>query len=340
MTGKQRFDLIMARKSDTCGFWHGNVDEKAKPAMFEYLGCTDHYDMGIKLNDTIHWITADSAYKAPDGTAALNPYYKVNSHKNLGDSGFFADFTDDDLHRINEYPWPDLKHLDFTDTIAQVERANKDGFAVFSGMWACFYHVVADFFGMENYFAKMYTDPLIVQAVTEKVVEYYYGANELYFKQVGNKIDATFFGNDFGTQLDIMISPECFEKFVMPSFRVFTEQGKRYGHKVALHSCGSIFKVIPKLIDAGVDILHPLQAQAANMDAVTLNKHFGKDLTFLGAIDMQGTLTFGTAQEVRDEVRRVKSVLGTNFIVSPSHEHILPNVPPANIEAMALEAVL
>ncbi len=342
MTGKERFDLIMERRSDTCGFWHGNVDDRAMDSMLDYLGCKggDQYDIGLRLNDTIHWITADSGYRSPDNRPALDPYYNIMSHKNLGDSGFFAEYTDSDVAKVKDYPWPDLKHLDFTDVIQQVERANKDGFAVFSGMWSCFYHVVADFFGMENYFTKMYTDPKIVSAVTERVVEYYYEANEIYFKQVGDRIDATFFGNDFGTQLDTMISPECFDSFVMPYLKMFTDQGKRYGYKVALHSCGSIFKVIPRLVNAGVDILHPLQAQAVNMDAVTLNQHFGKDLIFLGAIDMQGVLTFGTQSEVRDEVKRVKEILGRNYIVSPSHEHILPNVPPENILAMAEEAVM
>jgi uroporphyrinogen decarboxylase len=53
-----------------------------------------------------------------------------------------------------------------------------------------------------------------------------------------------------------------------------TEQGHRYGHQVILHSCGSTFRVIPWLIDAGVDCLHPLQAKAANMDADTLQSIF------------------------------------------------------------------
>jgi uroporphyrinogen decarboxylase len=121
----------------------------------------------------------------------------------------------------------------------------------------------------------------------------------------------------------------------MPWFRRFTEQGHRYGHQVILHSCGSIHAVIPRLIDAGVDCLHPLQALANNMDAETLAREFKGKIAFMGGIDTQKLLTNGTPEQVRAEVQRVKRLLGPNLIVSPSHEAILPNVPPANVEAMS-----
>lgn len=104
---------------------------------------------------------------------------------------------------------------------------------------------------------------------------------------------------------------------------------------VILHSCGSIYRVIPRLIEAGVDCLHPLQAQAQNMDTATLARDWGGQVTFLGGIDAQGTLPHGTPADVKAEVRRVREILGPNLIISPSHEAILPDVPPENVEALA-----
>ena len=152
-------------------------------------------------------------------------------------------------------------------------------------------------------------------------------------------VDGFFFGNDFGTQLDLICGPTQFDQFVMPWFRRFTEQGHRHGHQVLLHSCGSVYKVINRLIDAGVDCLHPLQALAAHMDAETLAREFKGRIAFMGAIDTQQLLVHGTPAEVKAEVRRVKALLGPRLIVSPSHEAILPNVPPQNVAAMA-EAAL
>jgi uroporphyrinogen decarboxylase len=236
---------------------------------------------------------------------------------------------------VEAFDWPDPDYLDFTDVLAQVARARAHGFYVLSGMWSPFFHVVADFFGMENYFVKMYTDPAVVDAVTAHVVDFYLAANVRYFEQVGAQMDAFFFGNDFGSQLDMLISPKLFERFVLPSFVKFTEQGKSYGYKVVLHSCGAIERTIPALIDAGVDGLHPLQALAKGMDAETLARKYKGELVFIGGVDTQQLLPFGTPEEVRAEVQRLKGILGPQFVVSPSHEALLPNVSVENLVAMA-----
>ena len=151
-------------------------------------------------------------------------------------------------------------------------------------------------------------------------------------------MDGFFFGNDFGTQRDLICGPRQFDEFIMPWFERFTAQGHRWGKQVILHSCGAIHKVIERLIAAGVDCLHPLQALAEHMDAETLARDFKGRIAFLGGIDTQQLLDHGTPDEVRAEVRRVRDLLGPRVIISPSHEAILPNVPLENIRAMAEEA--
>jgi uroporphyrinogen decarboxylase len=192
---------------------------------------------------------------------------------------------------------------------------------------------------MENYFVKMYTHPEVVEAVTARICNFYLEANDRFFEAAKGEVDGFFFGNDFGTQLDLQVSPAQFDRFIMPWFRKFTEQGHRHGHQVILHSCGSIHRVINRLIDAKVNCLHPLQALAQNMDAATLARDFKGRIAFLGGIDTQQLLVNGTPEEVKADVRRVKKLLGPCLIVSPSHEALLPNIPPANVEAMA-EAAL
>ena len=88
-----------------------------------------------------------------------------------------------------------------------------------------------------------------------------------------------------------------------------------------------------------MDCLHPLQARARDMEAERLAGDFQGRLAFLGGIDAQALMTNGTPDQIRADVRRVKKLLGPNLIVSPSHEAILPNVPPENVQAMA-EAAL
>ena len=85
--------------------------------------------------------------------------------------------------------------------------------------------------------------------------------------------------------------------------------------------------------------MHPIQAKAKDMDAENLTKHFKNDLVFIGGVDTQDLLPFGTPQQIRDEVKRLKDVFGSKFIVSPSHEALLPNVSLENALAMRDAAV-
>jgi uroporphyrinogen decarboxylase len=104
---------------------------------------------------------------------------------------------------------------------------------------------------------------------------------------------------------------------------------------VLLHSCGSVHRIIDRLIDAGIDCLHPLQAQAFGMDADSLAGEFNGRIAYLGGIDTQRLLVGGTVQEIKEDVRRIQRTLGPHCIISPSHESLLPNVPPRNVAAMS-----
>ena len=170
-------------------------------------------------------------------------------------------------------------------------------------------------------------------------MDIYLTANGELYKRFAERIDAVFFFNDMGTQQDTMISTELFRYFVLPGLKKLIDQAKSYSLKVALHSCGSIERFIPDMINAGVDVLHPIQANARNMDAKELQSKYGRDLIFMGGLDTQNILPFGTPDEVRAEVTRLKNIFGKHFILSPSHEALLKNVSGENVSAMANEAV-
>lgn len=332
MTGRQRMAAIFAGGADRCGFWHGNPHPETTEIYYPAFGVADDMGLSVALGDDFVWINADRAWTYPEG----RPMFDVLGGKprvSLNQDGVFAAATT--VAEVEAFPWPDPADLDFGGVLAEVERARAHGFYVLSGMWSPFFHVVADFFGMENYFVKMYTDPAVVDAVTAHVVDFYLAANERYFAQVGDRMDAFFFGNDFGSQLDLLISPRLFRRFVLPSFERFTAQGKAHGYKVVLHSCGAIERTIPALLDAGVDGLHPLQALARGMDAATLARKYRGELVFIGGVDTQQLLPFGTPAQVRAEVRRLRDLFGPQFVVSPSHEALLPNVSVENLVAMA-----
>jgi uroporphyrinogen decarboxylase len=187
---------------------------------------------------------------------------------------------------------------------------------------------------MEGYFILMLTRPAVVEAATERVLDFYLEANRRCLEAMGDQLDAVFFGNDLGSQRDLLVGPRQLEQFVLPGVRRIVEQAHAHDKPVILHSCGAVAKFLPRLIEAGIDGLHPLQARAAGMDAECLVREFRGALVFIGAVDTQQLLPFGTPQHVRAEVDRLVALFGERFVVSPSHEALLPNVPLENALAM------
>lgn len=144
--------------------------------------------------------------------------------------------------------------------------------------------------------------------------------------------------DDLGSQSSTIIEPDALRKLVIPKMKIlFAHVKKRLPHvKVFLHCCGSIRPIIPDLIEAGTDILNPVQYKAANMELKGLKRDFGKDLTFWGGgIDTQTILNSASPEQVRDEVKRVLDILapGGGFVFAPVH-NIQDDVSPDNFWAM------
>ena len=316
------FKNIMERKSTHCGFWHGNPHGESQPELYKYFGVKNDFELGVKLGDTFMW--------AGCGWCDFNNLYKNRDIPRL------SELTDDYVGLVDELNWPNAEDCCYFSHFENAKNMAKDHeMPIVSGAWAPFYHNVADMFGMENYFVKMHTDPELVIAVTEKVVNLYLNMNERLFDKYALDINAAFFGNDFGTQLDLMISPEMFRKFVMPYQKQIAIQAKKYNLYTMLHSCGAVIKAIPDMIEAGIDGLHPAQALAVGMNAENLAEKFRDKIVFVGGVDTQVLLREGTPKQVKEDVRRLKRLFGNNFIVSPSHEAVMPDVPPENIAAMS-----
>ena len=336
MCHRERIRTIIAGEAaDRCGFWIGNPHADTWPILHAHFGTSTQEELQQKLEDDFRWICPQffaSTYQDPDGREMFDLGLKTTRH---GAAGPLADC--EDVSEVVDFDWPDPDYLHFDECIEALKNAG-DVYRA-SGFWTPFYHNIMDLFGLESYFVKMYTHPEVVHAVTDHVCEFYYAANERFVDAAGSLVDGFFFGNDFGTQVDLICGPKQYDEFIMPWFCRFTEQGHRQGYQVILHSCGSIYRVIETLIEAGVDCLHPLQAKAVSMDAETLARDFKGRIAFMGGIDTQYLLVHGSAEEIKAEVRRLKEILGPCLIISPSHEAILPDVPPENVQALAEAAV-
>jgi hypothetical protein len=140
---------------------------------------------------------------------------------------------------------------------------------------------------------------------------------------------------DVGAQGGMMLSPDCWRRFLKPRMAQFIAEVKTINPtlKVAYHSDGNIRAIIPELIEVGVDVLNPIQP--ACMDPAVLKQQYGDRLCFWGSLDEQHTLPFGTPEDVRREVLLRLSTVGRNggLILGPTH-HVQLDTPLENFWAM------
>ena len=157
-------------------------------------------------------------------------------------------------------------------------------------------------------------------------------------KAIGDKIQVVFVsGTDFGMQRGLFISKQAYRDLFKPFHKAVNDKiHKLTKWKTFIHSCGSVYELIPDFIEAGFDVLNPVQCSAEGMEPGKLKKEFGKDIVFWGGgVDTQNTLPFGTPKEVYKEVTERIEIFaeGSGYVFNAIH-NIQSNVPTENILAM------
>lgn len=197
--------------------------------------------------------------------------------------------------------------------------------------------------GYENWFMDTMIDPDGVEALFDRIVDdklRYWDAVIDWAIETKNehKIQIISECDDLGSQAATILDPDTLRQMVIPRFKtIFTHVKKRLPHvKTFMHSCGAIREIIPDLIEAGLDILNPVQFTASGMNLKELKRDFGDVLTFWGGgVDTQSTLNNGTPQQIADEVKRIIDILapGGGFVFAPVH-NVQDDVSPENFWAM------
>jgi len=176
-----------------------------------------------------------------------------------------------------------------------------------------------------------------VEAILDRLVEMHLENLEKFLDAIEGYVQIIQMGDDLGTQLGTMISPEVYRRVFKPRHRLIYEAvRKRNGIHLFLHSCGSIVDILPDLIEIGVEIINPVQTSARGMEPERLKREFGKDITFWGGgCDTQNVLPNQTEKEIEEHIRRRLEIFkpGGGFVFTQIH-NIMPNVPPQNIVAM------
>lgn len=234
---------------------------------------------------------------------------------------------------IQGHRWPDPDDPSRFEGLKEIARAYYEkGYAVGSYMKGPF-ETTWILRGFEQSLMDIPLNPKFYHALADKITEILARMVENFLAEVGDYLQFFCITCDLGTQLAPMISPSDYKTFVRPyEKKIYDTIRRKSKAKVAQHSCGAIFKLIPDLIESGIDILNPIQTNAKGMDTALLKKEFGKDLCFWGGMDAQKILPYGTPEEVEREVKRVIQDLSPEggFLFAPTHD-IQTFTPTENI---------
>lgn len=242
------------------------------------------------------------------------------------------------IQDIINYPLPDPGDPGYTRGLRERllhYRENTD-YAIVLRLPSVFVHVTQYLRGFEDWFLDLASDKKLAGTLFDVVTEYSTALAEEILKLGGDLADVVYTSDDMGFQNGPIVSPELYRELFKPYHKKFFDTVKKYTSAfIHFHCCGSIYKLLPDLIELGVDVIHPVQVTAKDMDSSILGQEFGNQLSFWGGIDTQRVLPRGTAEEVKSEVRRrIRDFApGGGYILSAVH-NIQPDVPVENIIAM------
>ena len=237
----------------------------------------------------------------------------------------------DSLQQMQEYPWPDFESTDFSYLHDEVKAIHDRDLAVFVWAECTIWETSWYLRSMDALFMDMALEDekatFLLDTITEKAC---YRAEK--FAEAG--VDILGLGDDIGMQDTAMMSNEMYRTWLQPRLAKVISAAKKGNPDILIsyHSCGNATPLLPELIEAGIDILNPVQPES--MDFESVYAEHGDKISFNGTIGTQQLMPFGTAQEVADQVKRNLDMAGENGGLFCCPTHMLePEVPWENIES-------
>jgi uroporphyrinogen decarboxylase len=236
-------------------------------------------------------------------------------------------------------PWDHAGEADFWDALREralaLRRSSGRALMVVCGCnlfeWGTFLR------RLDNFLADLLLHPARVEELLDALTERHLATLEKVCAAVGDAVDVLRFGDDLGTEGGPFMSPATYRRLFKPRHAQLCDYVHRNSRmKTFLHSCGSVYGLMPDFIEAGYDVINPVQTSSRDMEPERLKREFGKHICFWGGgCDTRRVLNRGTPAEVRDDVRRRIDIFapGGGFVFNTIH-NILPEVPPENIVAM------
>jgi uroporphyrinogen decarboxylase len=240
------------------------------------------------------------------------------------------------LREIEEFSWPEPAALFTTQGLAEIAQrmyAYTDyAIVARNPITSGFLDRSCLLMGMAEFMMCMSIQPQVAHRLIDHLMEIYKGIYNLFLEAVGPYVQMVEYGDDLGGQNSSLISPQMFREFIFPAEKALFSHIKEKAPQAAIfhHSDGSIFKLIPGLIEAGVGVLNPVQTSTKGMEGRLLKDTFGKQLTFHGAIEKMERPLDELVAEAKEKLNIFAP--GGGYVFA-SCNHMI-DVPPENILAM------
>jgi uroporphyrinogen decarboxylase len=288
--------------------------------------------------------TFSYTFRQQEGYEAYTDEWGIGWRKPL-DGGFYYDMyqhplaTAQSWAELESHPFPDpLDDGRFAPLREQAQAARDQGKAVaLAGPCAGIAEVYSWLRGYEEYYIDLARHKDWVGHMLDRLVAFKSAYWERALREVGHLVDMVVEADDLGSQNSLLMSPRTYRQVIQPRHqRLFSFIKAQAPVKLFYHTCGAVRRLIPDLIEAGIDILNPVQISAVDMNLYELKRDFGRELVFWGGgVDTQRVLVTASPQEIKTHVRQNIEALapGGGFVFAAVHD-IQADAPPQNIMAM------
>ena len=255
----------------------------------------------------------------------------------MNSDGPFCHLAEPTLEDLEKVPWPNPADTSRYEGLRDRAKELHEGtdYAVVLNLSHGPVHQCQYLRGYVAWLEDLLLRPIFAQALIDRIVEIWIEIAERALQEAADYVDLVMYADDIATQNAVLLQSELYRRMLKPRHKAMADAVKRYSKPIMFHSCGSVYALIPDLIETGIDVLNPVQVSAANMNTERLKREFGRELTFWGGIDTHRVLPAGTPAEVRHEVkRRIDDLHHAGGYVLCAVHNIQPDIPPENVVAM------
>jgi len=239
------------------------------------------------------------------------------------------------LADLAAYDWPTPAWFDFSLLPAEIQTLDSGGEVHIRYRIGSLFETAWSLRGFEQTLIDLAEAPEIPGYIMDRILEVHLANLDSAVEASNGRLDMVYYYDDLASMNNLLMSPVAYRRVIKPRQEKLLKAVKAYGLPVMYHCDGSIYKLIPDLLEMGVTLLNPIQVNAKDMSAANLKQAFGDKLSFHGGVDIVNLLPKGSVEEVRAGIRSLVETLGQGggYILAPSH-HLQADTSLENVLAM------